>query len=138
MSVPATMSFIAVDHPGGPEVMRIAEGAVPEYGPGDVLIRVHAAGLNRADLMQREGKYPPPPDASPFLGLEVAGEIAAVGEAVSQWKVGDNVCSLTHGGGYAEYVAVPAAHCLPVPQGFSMVEAAALPEAAMTVWSNIF
>jgi NADPH2:quinone reductase len=88
--------------------------------------------------MQRAGKYPPPPDASPILGLEVAGEIAAIGDSVTQWNPGDRVCSLTHGGGYAEYVAVHSSHCLPVPSGFSMVEAAALPEAAMTVWSNIF
>jgi NADPH:quinone reductase len=138
MSATPTMRLIEADGPGGPEVLHIAEGPVPAFGPDDVLIRVAAAGLNRADLMQRAGKYPPPPDASPILGLEVAGEIAARGDAVTQWEPGDKVCSLTHGGGYAEYVAVPASHCLPVPQGFSMVEAAALPEAAMTVWSNIF
>jgi NADPH2:quinone reductase len=138
MSANQTMRYIAIDHPGGPEVMHIAEGPLPTIGPVEVLIRVAAAGLNRADLMQRAGKYPPPPDASPILGLEVSGEIAAVGDAVKQWKPGDRVCSLTHGGGYAEYVAVPASHCLPVPQGFTMAEAAALPEAAMTVWSNIF
>jgi NADPH2:quinone reductase len=139
-SMPAkqTMRFIAVDQPGDPDVMGIAEGPLPKVGPGDVLIRIAAAGLNHADLMQRAGKYPPPPEASPILGLEVAGEIAATGEGVTQWKIGDKVCSLTHGGGYAEFVAVPARHCLPVPQGFSMTEAAALPEAAMTVWSNIF
>jgi NADPH2:quinone reductase len=138
MSASQTMRFIAIDRPGEPEVMHIAEGPIPKMGPGDVLIRVHAAGINRADLSQRAGKYPPPPDASPILGLEVAGEIAAAGEAVTQWNVGGKVCSLTHGGGYAEYVAVDASHCLPVPQNFSMVDAAALPEAAMTVWSNIF
>jgi NADPH2:quinone reductase len=138
MPATQTMRFIAVDQPGDPEVMHIAEGPRPKVGPNDVLIRIAAAGLNHADLMQRAGKYPPPPDASPILGLEVAGEVAATGEAVTQWKVGDKVCSLTHGGGYAEYVAVPASHCLPVPQGFSMTESAALPEAAMTVWSNIF
>jgi NADPH2:quinone reductase len=132
------MKFISVDQPGGPEMLRMAQGPVPTIGPGEVLVRVAAAGLNRADLAQRAGKYPPPPDASPILGLEVSGEITAVGEAVTQWKVGGRVCSLTHGGGYAEYVAVAASHCLPVPQGFSMVEAAALPEAAMTVWSNVF
>lgn len=133
-----TMRHIAVDHPGGPEVLHLAESPLPSVGERDVRIRVQAAGVNRADLMQRAGKYPPPPDASPILGLEVAGEIAEVGAAVAEWRVGDAVCSLTHGGGYAEYVAVPAAHCLPVPKTFSMVEAAALPEAAMTVWSNVF
>jgi NADPH2:quinone reductase len=133
-----TMRQIGVEAPGGPEVMKVVEGARPVAGAGEVLVRVRAAGVNRADLMQRAGKYPPPADASPVLGLEVAGEIAAVGEGVTQWKAGDAVCSLTHGGGYAEYVAVPAGHCLPVPAGFSMAEAAALPEAAMTVWSNVF
>lgn len=132
------MRYVAVEGPGGPEVMEVVEGARPEAGAGEVLIRVRAAGVNRADLMQRAGKYPPPEDASPVLGLEVAGEIAAVGEGVTQWKAGDAVCSLTHGGGYAEYVVVPAGHCLPVPAGFRMEEAAALPEAAMTVWSNVF
>lgn len=133
-----TMRQIVVEIPGGPEVMKVVEGPRPEAGGGEVLIRVRAAGVNRADLLQRAGKYPPPADASPLLGLEVAGEIAAVGEGVTAWKAGDAVCSLTHGGGYAEYVVVPAGHCLPVPKGFSMVEAAALPEAAMTVWSNVF
>ncbi len=131
------MRHVAVEVPGGPEVMRVVEGTRPEAGVGEVLIRVRAAGVNRADLMQRAGKYPPPADASPVLGLEVAGEIAGVGEGVTEWKMGDAVCSLTHGGGYAEYVAVAAGHCLPVPKGLTMVEAAALPEAAMTVWSNV-
>jgi len=138
MTAKQNMRYIAVDQPGDPDAMHIAEGPLPKMGVGDVLIRVAAAGLNRADLAQRAGKYPPPLDASPILGLEVAGEIAAMGQAVTQWKVGDKVCSLTHGGGYAEYAAVPARHCLPVPDSFSMIEAAALPEAAMTVWSNIF
>lgn len=118
--------------------MRVVEGERPEPGAGEVLIRVRAAGVNRADLMQRAGMYPVPADASPLLGLEVAGEVAAVGPGVAEWKVGDAVCSLTHGGGYAEYVVVSAGHCLPVPRGMTMVEAAALPEAAMTVWSNVF
>ncbi|MGC8549761.1 MAG: NAD(P)H-quinone oxidoreductase [Acidobacteriaceae bacterium] len=134
----AMMRQIGMESPGGPEVMQVVEGARPEAGAGEVLIRVRAAGVNRADLLQRAGKYPPPADASPVLGLEVAGEITALGEGVTAWKVGDAVCSLTHGGGYAEFVVVPAGHCLPVPKGFSMVEAAALPEAAMTVWSNVF
>ena len=133
-----TMRFITFDQPGEPDVLHMVEGPLPTMGLDDVLIRVAAAGLNRADLAQRAGKYPPPPDASPILGLEVAGKIAATGESVSQWKVGDAVCSLTHGGGYAEYVAVHASHCFPIPKGFSMAEAAALPEAAMTVWSNVF
>jgi NADPH2:quinone reductase len=138
MSVNQTMRFINILEPGGPEVMHIAEGPIPTVGANDVLIRVAAAGLNNADLMQRAGHYPPPADASPILGLEVAGEIAAIGADATQWKTGDKVCSLTHGGGYAEYVAVPASHCLPAPKGFSMAEASALPEASMTVWSNIF
>ncbi len=132
------MRYVDFDAPGGPEVLHIAEGPAPEVRAGEVLIRVAAAGMNRADLLQRAGRYPLPPGASPILGLEAAGEVAEVGADVADWKVGDAVCSLTHGGGYAEYVTVPASHCLPVPWEFSVIEAAALPEAAMTVWSNIF
>ncbi len=138
MNSSRSMRFVDFAAPGGPEVLHIADAPAPIPQEGQVLIRVAAAGMNRADLMQRAGTYQVPPDASPILGIEAAGEIAEVGPGVTEWAVGDRVCSLTHGGAYAEYVSVPASHCLPVPQGFSMVEAAALPEAAMTVWSNLF
>lgn len=129
-----------VDHrPGGDaDCLRLAEGPVPQPGPHDVLVRVAYAGINRPDVFQRSGSYPPPPDASPLLGLEIAGEIVALGAEVSGWKVGDQVCALTPGGGYAEYCVAPAEHCLPVPTGFSLLEAAALPETYFTVWSNVF
>ncbi|HBM08591.1 NAD(P)H-quinone oxidoreductase [Pseudomonas sp. Choline-3u-10] len=129
-----------VDHRpgGGPECLRMAEGPVPEPGPHDVLVRVAYAGINRPDVFQRSGSYPPPADASPLLGLEISGEIVALGADVSGWKVGDQVCALTPGGGYAEYCVAPAEHCLPVPAGLSMLEAAALPETYFTVWSNVF
>jgi len=116
----------------------VAEDAIPSPGDNEVLIRVSAAGLNRADLLQRAGLYPPPADASPIMGLEVAGEIVAVGDAVDNWRAGDRVCALTHGGGYASYSVAPASQCLPIPTGFSMAEAAALPEALLTVWHNLF
>lgn len=129
-----------IDHRpgGGPECLRMAEGPVPEPGPHDVLVRVAYAGINRPDVFQRSGSYPPPPDASPLLGLEISGEIVALGADVSGWKVGDQVCALTPGGGYAEYCVAPAEHCLPVPAGLSLLEAAALPETYFTVWSNVF
>lgn len=132
------MRYIELPEYGEPEVMRVAEMAVPQPGKGEVLIRVAAAGVNRPDIVQRQGLYPPPPGASPVLGLEVAGEIAALGEGVAGWQLDDPVCALTNGGGYAEFVAVPAAQCLPVPQGLSLAEAAALPETMFTVWSNVF
>lgn len=129
-----------VDHrPGGDaDCLRLVDGPVPEPGPQDVLIKVAYAGINRPDVFQRSGSYPPPPDASPLLGLEIAGEIVALGAGVTGWKVGDQVCALTPGGGYAEYCVAPAEHCLPVPTGFSLLEAAALPETYFTVWSNVF
>jgi putative PIG3 family NAD(P)H quinone oxidoreductase len=129
-----------VDHrPGGAaECLRLVEGPVPAPGPTDVLVRVAYAGINRPDVFQRSGSYPPPPDASPLLGLEISGEIVAVGSDVRAWKVGDQVCALTPGGGYAEYCVAPAEHCLPVPKGLSLLEAAALPETYFTVWSNVF
>ncbi len=129
-----------IDHRpgGGPECLRMAEGPVPEPGPQDVLVRVAYAGINRPDVFQRSGSYPPPPDASPLLGLEISGEIVALGAEVSGWNVGDQVCALTPGGGYAEYCVAPAEHCLPVPAGLSLLEAAALPETYFTVWSNVF
>lgn len=130
--------YIRIEQPGPPEVMTLAEGARPQPAPGEVLIKAIAAGINRPDVLQRKGVYPPPPGASPILGLEVAGTIAAIGSGVTEWRIGDPVCALTPGGGYAEYCVTPAAHCLPVPAGLSMTEAATLPETAFTVWGNLF
>jgi putative PIG3 family NAD(P)H quinone oxidoreductase len=124
--------------PGGPEVLRVAEYPVPVPADSEVLIRVAHAGVNGPDLMQRRGLYPAPPGASPLLGLEVAGEVVVRGSGVTKWNVGDSVCALTNGGGYAEYVAVASAHCLPIPQGLSLEESASLPETYFTIWSNIF
>jgi putative PIG3 family NAD(P)H quinone oxidoreductase len=138
MTLPTTMRHVAVTQPGPPDVMHLADGPVPQPRTGELLIEVAYAGVNRPDCAQRAGTYPPPPDASPILGLEVAGRIAAVGERVTQWKIGDSVCALTPGGGYAEYCATPAAWCLPVPRGFSLEQAAALPETFFTVWNNVF
>jgi NADPH2:quinone reductase len=138
MRVPSTMSFIDLPTPGGPEAMVLATGPVPQPGEADVLIRVLAAGVNRPDVAQRAGSYPPPPGASPILGLEVAGEVAAAGAAVTAWKVGDRVCGLANGGGYAEYCAIPATQCLPWPEGYDAIRAAALPETYFTVWANLF
>jgi len=132
------MRYIEISQFGGPEVLREARGPTPSIEPDQVLIRVHAAGVNRPDVVQRMGFYPPPPGASPIPGLEVAGEVVEVGVRVSRWKVGDRVCALVAGGGYAEYAAAPAAQCLPVPRGLTLTEAAALPETAFTVWSNVF
>ena len=125
------------DEPGGPEVLRLSDASDPQLGSGDVLIDVVAAGVNRADLLQRQGHYPPPPGASPVLGLECSGRISALGPEVDRWSVGDEVCALLTGGGYAERVAVPAGQALAVPRGVSLIDAAALPEAAATVWSNL-
>jgi putative PIG3 family NAD(P)H quinone oxidoreductase len=140
MSTPEQASlqrrYISVD----PEnhSLTLKEDIAPAAGPGEVLIKVAAAGLNRADLLQRIGHYPPPQDASPIMGLEVAGEVAALGSDVSNWKVGDKICALTHGGGYASYAVAPVGQCLPIPDDLSMPEAAALPEALLTVWHNVF
>lgn len=123
---------------GGPEVLQLAEDERPAPGPGEVLIEVHVAGVNRPDVLQRSGSYPPPPGASPYLGLEVAGTVAALGAGVDTWRVGDAVCALTAGGGYAEYCVADARHCLPVPKGLSLLQAAALPETYLTVWANLF
>ena len=131
------MQFIDLPEFGGPEMMRLAEGDSPQPKADEVLIRVMAAGVNRPDVMQRQGLYPAPADASAVLGLEVAGEITAIGRDVERWKVGDKVCALTNGGGYAEYVVAPAGQCLPIPAGMGVVEAAALPETFFTVWSNL-
>ena len=132
------MRFVAAREPGPPEVLAVAETQVPAPKRGDVLIRVAYAGVNRPDCLQRAGGYPPPPDASPIIGLEVAGTIVALGEDVDAWRVGDVVCALTPGGGYAEYCTAPATHCLPLPRGLSVLEAASLPENYFTVWHNVF
>jgi NADPH2:quinone reductase len=135
---PATMAVVEIAQPGPPEALRRARRPLPPPGPGEVLIRVAAAGVNRADVMQRQGKYPPPPGASDLPGLEVAGTIVAVGSGVGEWQVGDDVCALVTGGGYAEYCLAPGPQCLPVPRGFTMVQAAALPETFFTVWTSVF
>jgi NADPH:quinone reductase len=135
--IPMTMRYISHGAGGGPEVLRVAESPVPAIGPREVLIQVHFAGVNRPDLLQRSGQYPPPPGASPILGLEVAGRVAALGEEVTTWKVGDEVCALTPGGGYAEFCRTDASHCLPVPRGFNLAAAAAIPENFFTVWANL-
>ncbi|HEY4138900.1 MAG TPA: NAD(P)H-quinone oxidoreductase [Casimicrobiaceae bacterium] len=138
MTIPATMRQVAVPTPGPPDVMTIAEGPVPAPRAGEVLIQVAYAGVNRPDCAQRAGNYPPPPDASPILGLEVAGRIAACGPNVDGWKVGDEVCALTPGGGYAQYCVTPGAWCLPIPHGLSLEQAGSLPETFFTVWNNVF
>jgi putative PIG3 family NAD(P)H quinone oxidoreductase len=132
------MRAIVITQPGGPQVLAVRDVPDAAAGPGEVLVRVAAAGVNRADLMQRMGHYPPPPGAPEYPGLEASGTIEALGEGVDGWSVGDEVCALLSGGGYAELVAVPAGQVLPVPAGVSLVEAAALPEVACTVWSNVF
>ena len=132
------MRHVAMREPGPPDVLVLADGPVPSPGAGDVLIRVRYAGVNRPDCIQRLGNYPPPPGASPIIGLEVAGTVAAIGANVTAWRVGDEVCALTPGGGYAEYCVAPAGHCLPPPKGLSPLEAASLPENAFTVWHNVF
>lgn len=136
VALPRTMRAIAFAAAGGPEVLRVDELPVPLPAAGEVLIRVAYAGVNRPDLLQRAGLYPPPPDASPLLGLEVAGEVVACG-ADSGRQVGEPVCALTPGGGYAEYAIAPGAHCLPIPAGLSLREAACLPETCFTVWTNV-
>ena len=132
------MRYVNAVEPGGPEVLRLQEIEPPTPAEGEVLIKVAAAGVNRPDVFQRQGSYPPPKGASPILGLEVAGEVAAVGNGVDQKEIGQKVCALTNGGGYAEYVSVPWAQCLPVPSSLNLVEAAALPETCFTVWTNVF
>jgi len=133
------MKAIVVTQPGGPEVLQIAERPKPVCSPGEVLVKVAAAGINRPDVFQRKGNYPPPAGASPDIpGLEIAGTITETGAGVTRWKVGDKVCALVMGGGYAEYCAVPAGQCLPVPGNLTFTEAASLPETFFTVWSNVF
>ena len=137
-SRPATMTAMGFDAPGGPEVFRAETLPVPQPGPGEVLIQVAYAGVNRPDVIQRQGFYPPPPGASPIPGLEIAGEIVAMGADVGGEWLGQKVCALVSGGGYAEYCLATFAHCLPVPEGLSLAEAAALPETLFTVWHNVF
>jgi putative PIG3 family NAD(P)H quinone oxidoreductase len=132
------MIAIEIAEPGPPDVLKPVERATPSPGPGDVLVRVEAAGVNRPDIMQRLGKYPPPPGASDIPGLEIAGTIDAVGAGVGRWRAGDTVCALVAGGGYAEYCVVPAPQCLPVPHGLRAMDAAAIPETFFTVWTNLF
>lgn len=132
------MTAIAITAPGGPEVLQPVKLARPVAGAGEILIRVRAAGVNRPDVMQRQGLYPPPPGAPLTPGLEVAGEVAAVGAQVTRWAVGDRVCALVTGGGYAEYCVAAADHALPVPPGLSYAQAGALPETYFTVWTNVF
>ncbi|MDR3537372.1 MAG: NAD(P)H-quinone oxidoreductase [Acetobacteraceae bacterium] len=138
MTLPQSMTYILADGAGGPEVLKPATGPLPQPKPDEVLIRVQAAGVNRPDVAQRQGSYPPPPGASPILGLEVAGEVVQVGSSVTTLKVGESVCALANGGGYAEYCAVPATQCLPFPVGYDALRAAALPETSFTVWANLF
>jgi NADPH2:quinone reductase len=135
---PETMICVEIARPGAPEVLTPVTRPVPRPGPGEVVIRVAAAGINRPDVLQRQGVYPPPPGASDLPGLEVAGTIAILGEGVAEPGLGSAVCALVPGGGYAEYCVVDARLCLPLPQGFDMVRAAALPETLFTVWHNVF
>jgi len=132
------MQYVAVTTPGAADVLQMASMAVPHVREDEVLIEVHAAGVNRPDIAQRKGLYPPPPDASPVLGLEVAGVVVATGAQVHAFRIGERVCALTNGGGYAEYCAAPDAQCLPWPRGFDAIRAAALPETYFTVWANLF
>ena len=136
--LPTQMKFIDHGTGGAPDCMQVKDGPLPQLKAGEVLIEVAYAGVNRPDVAQRSGSYPPPPGASPYMGLEVAGKVVAKSDDVTQWNIGDSVCALTPGGGYAEYCAAPASNCLPVPKGMSMLEAAALPENYFTVWTNVF
>jgi NADPH:quinone reductase len=140
MPPPPTCTVIEIKQPGAPEVLQAATRATPQPRAGEVLIKVAAAGINRPDVMQRQGMYAPPPGASDIPGLEVAGEIVALGDGAGTagWQIGDQVCALVAGGGYAQYSVAPAGQCLPVPRGLSMIEAASLPETFFTVWVNVF
>jgi putative PIG3 family NAD(P)H quinone oxidoreductase len=138
MELPETMTAIGIPSPGGPMALKPEKRPVPRPGPGEILIRVRAAGVNRPDVLQRKGAYPPPPGASDLPGLEVAGEVTALGEGAARWTVGDRVTALTPGGGYAEYCRVHATNALPVPAGVTLTEAAAIPETFFTVWHNVF
>ncbi|MEX5560770.1 NAD(P)H-quinone oxidoreductase [Pseudomonas rhodesiae] len=138
MTLPTEMTLIEITTPGGPEVLQPRQAAVPVAGPGEILIRVHAAGVNRPDALQRAGKYPMKPGMNPLPGLEVAGEVAALGDGVTEYALGDRVCALTNGGGYAQFCAVPAGQALPIPEGMDWIQAAAVPETFFTVWANLF
>ena len=138
MSLPNEMTRIEITEPGGPDVLQARRVPLPTVAEGQVLIRVHAAGINRPDALQRAGKYPMKPGMDPIPGLEVAGEVVALGAGVTRFAVGERVCALTNGGGYAEYCAVPAGQTLPVPDGIDWVQAAAIPETFFTVWANLF
>ncbi len=137
-TLPETMTAIEIREPGGPEVLVLATRPLPSAGAGEVLVKVAAAGVNRPDVLQRSGGYPPPPGASDIPGLEIAGTVVALGDGVSDWREGDRVTALVTGGGYAEYCAAPAPQCLPIPGGLDAAEAAAIPETFFTVWSNVF
>ena len=136
--LPVDMNIVEISEPGAPGVLVPGKRPVPEAAPGEVLIKVAYAGVNGPDLLQRRGHYPPPKGASDLLGLEIAGTVVAVGGGFENWTIGDSVCALTNGGGYAEYCAVDARHCLPLPHGFNLLEAASVPETYFTIWSNIF
>jgi NADPH2:quinone reductase len=132
------MLAIEISSPGGPDVLVPVERPVPSISAGEVLVKVAAAGVNRPDVLQRQGRYPPPPGVTDIPGLEIAGTIEAIGPAVTSWRVGDAVCALVSGGGYAEFCAVPAPQCLPIPRGFDVTHAAGIPETTFTVWTNVF
>ncbi len=138
MTAPDTMAYITTNGSGEPDVLVPATGKIPEPGADEVLIRVLAAGVNRPDVAQRQGHYPPPPGASPIIGLEVAGEVVGHGTNAKRWRLGDKVCALTNGGAYAQYCVAPETQCLPWPAGYDAIQAAALPENAFTVWANLF
>jgi len=137
-ALPKTMTVIEITEPGGPDVLKPATRDVPTPGHGEILVKVAAAGVNRPDVMQRQGNYPVPPGASDLPGLEISGTVVGLGDGVDQWQIGDEVCALTPGGGYAEYCLTYAAHALPVPAGISLTEAGAMPETFFTVWTNVF
>src|SRR5262245_36298005 len=136
--LPQTMTAIEISVPGGPEVLKPKALATPKPGPGQMLVRVAAAGVNRPDVAQRSGAYPPPPGASPLPGLEVAGEVVMLGDGVTRWRIGDSLCALVNGGGYAEYCIVEDVQGLPIPAGLDLVKAAGVPETFFTVWGNVF
>ncbi|MDA8585213.1 NAD(P)H-quinone oxidoreductase [Rhodobacteraceae bacterium] len=137
-ALPQSMRAITIREPGGPEVLQMAELPIPKIAPHQVLVKVTAAGVNGPDLLQRRGHYPPPPGASELVGLEISGEVIAIGADCQRWNVGDSLCALTNGGGYAEYVAIDGNHCIALPKGVSEIDAAGLPETFFTVYSNIF
>ena len=138
MSLPTQMKFADHGAGGGPEVIHMNQGPVPTPAAGEVLVQVAYAGVNRPDCIQRSGRYPPPPGASPIMGLEISGEVVALGAGVTRWKVGDRLCALANGGGYAQYCCIPEGQALPIPEGFDLLQAAALPENFFTVWTNVF